>query len=127
MLTQLRVRERFAARSSEHEVLCCCVDHAVLKAAPNDADVLKIKGVALLKQSDFAGALPCFADSPSTVLERAYCLYKLAKYPECLALLSTVPAASKTVGLSHLEAQVVRSVAVVCSGPSRLLTLRSCS
>lgn len=63
----------------------------VLKIAPNDADVLRIKLVCHIDQAQYTEALALLdsrADlSSSCAFERAYCLYSLHRNAEALAVL----------------------------------------
>ena len=67
----------------------------VLKAAPNDADALRCKTVALVQQEKFGEALVLLNLQPaiagSLAFERAYCFYRLGRFDEVKVVYSLIP------------------------------------
>ena len=72
---------------------------------------MQCKCGALLKLGKFAEALKAFDAFPeqtaSQRYERAYCLYRLRRFDEATRALDAVPAAERTEGFLHLQAQVL--------------------
>lgn len=86
---------------------------AVLKIAPDDADAIACQCGSLIQLGEIDRALNILekVDKQTHILERAYCLYRLKRYPEALKLLEDFPN-PKPARIVELEAQVVRIIFV---------------
>lgn len=88
----------------------------VLRLSPGDADVIQSKLFLLLQTSQYATALKFIEEmkrSSELQFERAYVLYRLQKEQEATALVGELKGKSENErGLLHLEAQLVRFIAL---------------
>ncbi|TMW62400.1 hypothetical protein Poli38472_009893 [Pythium oligandrum] len=74
---------------------------------PEDEDAIKIKCVALIRQEKFDKALELAVKYPVLASERVYCLYRLKKDDEALALLpAELNSATASPAVLHLAAQL---------------------
>lgn len=80
----------------------------VLKIAPDDADAFACQIGSLLQLSEFDKTLALLKThgEDKFLFERAYCFYRLKRYPEALKLLESHPQ-PKPTRILELEAQVV--------------------
>lgn len=83
----------------------------LLALLPGDQELLRVKVRAELHKEGYAEALALLSGDPSLAaalpLERAYCLYRLNRHAEALALLQSAQAAPEwAAGAAHLTAQL---------------------
>lgn len=81
---------------------------AVLKIVPDDADAFACQYGCLIQLGSIEKAFELLEKKggESTLLDRAYCLYRLKRYPEAVQLVQTLPTPRPTRAL-ELEAQLV--------------------
>jgi len=79
----------------------------ILKIAPDDEDAFACQIICLIQLDEFEKALPLLEKrgTGKYVFERAYCLYRLKRYSESLALIDAQPQ-PRSNPILNLEAQV---------------------
>lgn len=91
------------------------VSEEILKSIPEDLDALHCKAVCLVHCGRFSPALKLLdrlvklrQESANTFgMMRAYCMYRLGKYKECLEVLKALEETSNVEGVLELKAQAL--------------------